>query len=777
MFDSAIGNSESIPNTGSPRFRRLPENLRRMVRLLPLVLISSAVSAMAQPLKLPVDLPSSSGYQLAEAMPGLSFQQPLAIASAPGRKDAVFIVEKGGKVQLVTGYPGKPEKSVFMDLKKILDSKGKGTLGTEGEWGLLGLAFHPRYAENGYFFVAYDMKVNEGGKTQGFNCVSRFTRSTTHSDEVDPDSEMPMISQLDPGAYHNGGDIHFGPDGYLYYAMGDSGGHYDPNDTARFIDKDFFAAVYRLDVDQKPGNLPPNAHKQASTAFPSAVHTGSYKIPADNPFVKATRHNGKPLDPSEIRTEVYACGFRNPWRFSFDSKNGDLYLGVVGEDRWEQVYLIKPGINGGWSYYEGSHDGPRLKDKPAGGDFTKPIYEYPHGNDTIYSGNSVTGGVVSRGGSLKELEGAYIFGDYISHCVWAIRKNGDKWIPQLLTRGGAVSAFGIDPMTGDILLADIDGGRIQKLGRAPERETPPPPRLSQTGAFANLATLEPSPGVIPYEVNHGAWNGGAVSRRWISLPGKERIGFNLKNSWSFPTGTVWIQQLVESSTNGAPARRLETRFLVKTETSVYGITYKWLPDQKDALLVPEGGLPASPQDHGRPTPGRSECLMCHTAIAGYTLGMNTWQLNRPSLADPKINQIQSLIDGGQLEGAPADFSQAPSFAGLADTNRSLEDRCRAYLAVNCSHCHQQDGVASSHWTTRATYGTSQSRMLNGGLNTDFGDNRNKVIAPNDPDHSMILKRLKGDGVPRMPMGSTGPVDQAGISLITEWIKAGAPAAR
>lgn len=745
-------------------------------RLLSAVLLAT-FALKAEPLKLPPGLPSTSGYALEDALPGLTFTQPLAIASAPGEKDRLFIVEKGGQIQVITGYPAKPVKSVFLDVRKMLADKGKGSLGTEGEWGVLGLAFHPRFAETGFLYVTYDMKVKEDGKTLGFNCLSRFTVSKSNPNEADPASELLMLAQLDPAAYHNGGDLHFGKDGYLYYSMGDGGGHYDTYDNARRIDKDFFAAIYRLDVDLKPGSLSPNPHSQASTTFPSAVQPNGYKVPADNPFNLSTSHNGKPLDPAKIRTEVFACGFRNPWRFSFDPLRGDLFLGVVGEDRWEQVYLVKSGTNGGWSYLEGSHDGPRIKDKPAGVTFTKPIYEYPHGNDTIFSGNSISGGVISRSRTLDELDGTYIFGDYISHCLWALRKSGETWTPQFLVRSGAVSAFGADPINGDTLVADIDRGRIQKLVRAPKRQPAPPKLLSETGAFSDVAKLTPAPGVLPYAVNHEAWNGGAVARRWFCLPGKEKIGFNEANNWTFPTGTVWIQQIDEATSDGKPGKRFETRFLVKTEAAVYGITYKWLPDQSDAELVPEEGIPAGPDDKGRPTPGRAECLMCHTAIADYSLGMNTWQLNRPSLSDPATNQLKALITRGQLNAKPIEIEGVPSFAALSDTTRSLEDRCRSYLAVNCSHCHQQDGVASSPWSTKASFTTARARLINGELNTDFGDPANKVIAPGDPAHSMILKRLKGDGVPRMPMGSAGPIDQVAVDLLTEWIKAGAPAAK
>jgi glucose/arabinose dehydrogenase len=750
-------------------------------------LLLTVLSAAAQfvpgphgPLALPARLPSTSGYQLEDAFAGaLTFRQPVAIAAALGEKNRIFIVEKTGIIYAVTGLPGKPVKSVFLDIPAMLAAKKEGGLGTAGEWGVLGLAFHPRFAENGLFFVAYDLTVQDGRKSTGYNRLSRFSISKTNPDQADPASEQPLITQLDFAANHNGGDVHFGPDGYLCYSMGDGGGHYDPAGHACVIDRDFFAGICRLDVDLKPGSVAPNPHAQKSAPFPSAVHEGTYKIPADNPFLNATSHNGKPVDPLKVRTEIYACGMRNPWRFCFDAKDGRLFVGVVGEDAWEQVDLVKAGDNHGWSFLEGTHPGPRNREKPAGVTFAKPIYEYPHGNDTIFSGNSVTGGVVSRGARLPELEGAYIFGDYISHCVWSLREQGGKWVPELLARGGAVTAFGTDPANGDVLLADFDRGRIQRLTRAPKSETPPPPLLSQTGLFADTAALAPAAGILPYAINHEGWNGPVTARRWLSVPAGGKIGFNRTSNWNFPTGTVWVQHFDALAAPDRPARKLETRLLVKTETAAYAVSYRWRADQSDAELVPDEGIAATPGNGtaaGWHYPGRAQCIMCHTSIAGYALGMNTYQLNRPSPGDANTNQLQSLVAGGQLAAKDSDFDHAPSFAAVGDTTRSLEDRFRSYVAVNCSQCHQQDGVASSPWSARASLTMERARLINGPLNIDFGDRANKVIVPGDPAHSMLLRRLKGDGAPRMPMGSVADFDDAGIALVTEWINAGAPTA-
>src|SRR5205085_4250919 len=166
---------------------------------------------------------------------------------------------------------------------------------------------------NGYFYVFYSVSRNEGNTTKTFERLARFRVSQNDANQADTSTHAPMISQLDEAGNHNGGDLHFGADGYLYVSLGDEGGANDQYDNARFINKDFFSAILRLDVDLKPGSLTPNPHSQNSTTYPSAVHAGTYAIPPDNPFIGVTSHNGLTFNASTVRTEIWATGLRNPW--------------------------------------------------------------------------------------------------------------------------------------------------------------------------------------------------------------------------------------------------------------------------------------------------------------------------------------------------------------------------------------------------------------------------------------------------------------------------------
>ena len=267
---------------------------------------------------------------LEQAFPGLSFSLPVAVSPLPGSKDTVFVIEKGdpapspdadkkkkasaffgGKVQMISGLG-----SAQVTKTQVFQLNPKdGKFDAAGECGFLGFAVHPKVAETKQVFVYYSLRI-EGKLHQR---VSRFKLSSLQPFVVDADSEQPLITQLDPAANHNGGDLHFGPDGYLYISCGDGGAGGDAFDTAGYINKGFHAAVFRVDVDKKPGNPAPNPH-------PSVVTDGKgeafYAVPADNPFLKATSHRGRPLEAGSVRTETWATGLRHAWRFSFDPTTG-----------------------------------------------------------------------------------------------------------------------------------------------------------------------------------------------------------------------------------------------------------------------------------------------------------------------------------------------------------------------------------------------------------------------------------------------------------------------
>ncbi|MFZ4733904.1 MAG: PQQ-dependent sugar dehydrogenase, partial [Pirellulales bacterium] len=235
-------------------------------------------------------------------------------------------------------------------------------------------------------------------------------------------SEIRLFAQRDEASNHNGGDLHFGPDGFLYVALGDEGGGNDSYANGQRIDRDLFAGLLRIDVDQRPGSLPPN--RNAANGW---MITTNYAIPADNPFVGASTFNGASINPTNVRTEFYAVGLRNPWRFSFDPATGDLWIGDVGQDRWEMVFVSRAGANHGWPFREGRVAGPRtgapvgFLTEPAFR-HVPPVHVYAHGSGND-RGNSITGGRVYRGGRITALHGAYVFADYVNGNVWALRRD------------------------------------------------------------------------------------------------------------------------------------------------------------------------------------------------------------------------------------------------------------------------------------------------------------------------------------------------------------------
>src|SRR5438477_6055461 len=302
-------------------------------------------------------------YVTTNAFGAVSFPNPLAIVIPPGETNRLFVVERAGRVSVITNLAA-PNRTVFMDIS--------GRVLTSVDAGLLGMAFHPGYASNRFFYVFYSLTATTtAGTNQPHQRLARFETSPTDPNRALTNTEMPLITQLDQNVGdNNGGDLHFGPDGYLYVSVGDEGGASDQFNNGQRIDKNFFSGILRIDVDQRPDSLPPNPHPAASA---------NYAVPSDNPFIGATSFNGLPVDPAKIRTEFYAVGLRNPWRFSFDSASGALYSGDVGQSSREEIDLIVKGGNYGWPYREGLLSGPKAAQAPPNFTATSPIIDYLHG--------------------------------------------------------------------------------------------------------------------------------------------------------------------------------------------------------------------------------------------------------------------------------------------------------------------------------------------------------------------------------------------------------------
>ncbi len=713
--------------------------------------------------------PPVLGYTTVNAFGNLTFLDPMGVRTPPGETNRTFVIEQNGIISVITNL-ASPTRSVFLDIV----SRVAGGAPSD-ERGLLGLAFHPGYSTNRQFYVYYSTTSVPGGQLH--QRLARFQTRADNPNAADPTSEQPILTMPDDASNHNGGDVHFGPDGYLYVSLGDEGGGNDQYNNSQLIDKDFWSGIIRLDVDNREENVVPNPHP--------AIGAGTYRVPADNPFVGVTNWQGRTLNPAAVRTEFYAVGLRNPWRFSFDSETGQLYCGDVGQGAREEIDIIVKGGNYGWAFREGFIAGPKAA--PAGVTALNPILDYGRGNGTN-QGASVSGGIVYRGQRIPALFGHYLFADYVSGNVWATRYTGASPSPffRLFVDTGVVG-FGVDPSNGDALLCDANDDTVKRLVYQPVSGGPIPPTLADTGVFSDLATLRPAPGFVAYDVNLPFWSDFASKSRWFYVPTNRTIAYRASQNWSFPTGTVWVKHFELELTNGIPdsRRRLETRLLVRDNASgVYGVTYRWGESATNASLVPEtgqdesllvydaaGGILRTQVWH---YPSQAECLRCHTGPTqgGLALGFHTAQLNRDfdygGITDNQIRALNNAGYFGAVSGAP-EIHTLRALARPSDEETSLEQRVRSYLAVNCSFCHAPGGSGLGTFDTRLFTPLSQAGLVNGLLANNGGNPAMRTFVPGHPESSMIVSRISTIGSSRMPPLSSSIVDEEAVSLFQRWI--------
>ena len=662
----------------------------------------------------------------------LAFASPVAMLQAPNDASRWFIVEQAGAVrQFSTATP--TASSVFIDITSRVRSGG--------EMGLLGMAFHPDFPSDPRVFLSYTSGTNP--------LVSRIAvfRSADQGKTLDPASEQPLLTVNQPQDNHNGGHIAFGPDGYLYIGFGDGGGagdqHGDPGNGQRMTT--LLGKMLRIDVD---------------SAAP-------YAIPATNP------HAANPVCPAAGRAsgacpEIYASGFRNPWRWSFDRNGGALWVADVGQGQWEEVNEVGLGGNYGWRCREGAHDfnSGNTSGCSAGG-LIDPVTEYQHA-----LGNSITGGYVYRGPENTSLSGRYLFADFGSGRIWAwIAENASapRTPTQLLDTSLNVSAFG-EAQDGELFVVHY-GGSLHRIVFHPATGGGVPRTLSATGCVAASDARLPAAGLIPYDVNAPFWSDGAVKDRWLALPDGQNITVASSGDWELPNRSVLMK------TFRFGTQLVETRLLMRHADGTWGgFTYAWNAQQTDADLV-EGGATRD-ISNGRQWifPSESQCLECHTSVAGRALGLETSQLNR-DLTYPQTgrtaNQLFTLNHIGVLSPPMPDPTAQPVMPDPAGTALALSDRARAYLHTNCAQCHQPGGPTPSTIDLRfatplAATNTCNALPQSGDMGIGAAA---RIIAPGAATNSVLVNRVNRRDAHAMPPLGSAVVDAEGVALLTQWIDA------
>jgi glucose/arabinose dehydrogenase len=385
--------------------------MKRIVRQVRIILLTVSAVAVASLLSCtsgPTIPPGS--FQVERVFPDLDFQEMTNLVEPDDTSDLIFVTEQGGVIYSLSANNSQ-QADVFLDITDRVNRGGD-------EEGLLGLAFDPDYQENGYFYVYYSAADPRR------SVLSRFSLDEENTDIADPESEIIIMEVEQPFPNHNGGQLAFGPDGYLYIGLGDGGSAGDPQGNGQNLGT-LLGSILRIDV--------------SGLSAP-----GDYEIPADNPFVGT----------EGAQEEIWAFGLRNPWRFSFDSETGSLWAGDVGQNLWEEIDIIVKGANYGWNIMEGSHCySPASGCNQSG--LTLPVVEYAHSEGRC----SVTGGYVYRGDQIPSLQGYYIYGDYCSGDIWALAYDGSVVTENTLLVDSALSitSFGED-LAGNLYVLDRDGG-------------------------------------------------------------------------------------------------------------------------------------------------------------------------------------------------------------------------------------------------------------------------------------------------------------------------------
>lgn len=701
-----------------------------------------------------------------QVLPELKFSEALELGPVPGTS-RLLLVERRGKISSFDTRKTAAAPDLIVDLLALHPKLDHA----------FGVALHPRFRETRQIFVCYAMPE---GQPDGSR-VSRFTLTSLEPLRADPSSEEVIITWRAGG--HNGANLRFGPDGFLYVSTGDAGPAAPPDlyNTGQDV-TDLASSILRLDID----------HREAGR---------NYRVPPDNPWAK-----GGPAEAASetaggakaIRPELWAFGLRNPWKMSFDPATGNLWCGDIGWELWEMIHLIKRGGNYGWSAYEARQP---IKPERANSlaPITPPVVAHPHSE-----GASITGGFVYHGRQFPELAGAYVYGDYATGKIWALWHDGRDVTrhEEIADTPHNIIAFGQDD-DGELFYLHYSGhGTLHRLARNPHAASTAafPRLLSATGLFADTARQQPAPGVYPFTIGSPMWQDGAAARRWIALREHTRLSTTVtvqRNEKSndikadyattWPKGAVLARTLTLGQLAPSAAERekpVETQVLHYTGEAWNAYTYRWNEAATDAELVAADGAEmtlraaADPnalgprvRDYTWRFASRAECLRCHNTWHNGALAFTATQLRGGG-----GRQMQALVDHAIVD---ANFFEQTRLGG--ETSVGENASARAVLQVNCAHCHTAHAGGSVAIFFNPDLLTPQMNVVGvAPTQGSLGLKEPKLIDAGNPWNSVLAVRMAKMGSGHMPLIGAREVDVAGLKVIEDWIArmpSDAPAAK
>jgi uncharacterized repeat protein (TIGR03806 family) len=662
----------------------------------------------------------------------------------PGNPARWYIVQKTGSVRVFDNTPNVSTSREFISIASRLNSDPNSP---NDERGLLGMAFHPNFPTDPRVYLFYT------GTDPGLGLVDRVSqfRLAAGGTTLDPASELELLNVDDPESNHNGGNIAFGPDGFLYIGIGDGGGGGDGHGTIGNgqLLTTLLGKMLRIDVS-------------------AASSTTTYAIPPNNPYVGNPRCNVSGNGTANC-PEIYAYGFRNPWRWSFDrGGTNQLWLNDVGQSALEEVDLVVRGGNYGWRCFEGTNAYPQPSGQNCGPNSASSIAPVAQYGRTL--GQSTTGGVVYRGSAIPSLHGRYVFGDFVTGNVWHIARDTAPTLnltaAMALPTGLSISSFGQDT-NGEVYIVHL-GGTLHRLVQGTGAGRQIPAQLSATGCVNATTPNQPAAGLIPYAPNAPFFSDNAVKSRWLGLPDGQRITIDgTTNDFDFPNGSV----LVKNFSLGT--QLIETRlFMRHSDGNWAGYTYEWNAGGADATRV-VGGKTVQVAGQTWEFPSEAQCLQCHSSAAGRTLGLEIGQLNgdfgyvstgRTANQLTTLNAIDTLTPA--LTQAPAQLPVIPNPFGTAP----IGERARAYLHTNCANCHRPSGPAPSDLDFRYTTALSATNACDiTPTLSNLGITDARIIAPGSAARSVAVARVNRLGADAMPPLSKHVIDTAGVQLLTDWV--------